>query len=140
MAAFTSDEQREAFLAVPRLAILMTNRDGGAPIGVPVWFEWNGRAVEMFAAKDSNKIKRLERDSKISVLVTNNVGEAEAWVAFDGECKILADGAAQLIERIAPRYWDLNNAELKATIDSWIASEQAFVRLQLTPSRIRSGQ
>ena len=46
------EAKREAFLATPRLAILMTNREDPAPIGVPVWFEWNGTTVEMFAGAD----------------------------------------------------------------------------------------
>lgn len=38
--ANADDAKRDAFLATPRLAILMMNREEPAPIGVPVWFEW----------------------------------------------------------------------------------------------------
>ena len=50
-------EKREAFLSVPRLAILMTNRKASAPIGIPVWYEWNGKTVEMFAGAGTLKTK-----------------------------------------------------------------------------------
>ncbi len=66
-------EKREAFLSVPRLAILMTNRKAPAPIGVPVWFEWNGETVEMFAGVGTLKTKRLEQDPHASGLVTNHI-------------------------------------------------------------------
>ncbi len=140
MDTFTSEAERDAFLAAPRLAILITNRTSGVPMGVPVWFAWDGQNVEIFAAKDSIKIKRLERDSKISVLVTNDVGEREAWVAFDGNCEILEHGAGALITQVAPKYWDMKNPELRATIDDWVAAEDNFVRIRLTPEVVRSGQ
>ena len=41
------EAQREAFLATPRLGVLMMNREP-APIGVPLWFEWNGTTVKCF--------------------------------------------------------------------------------------------
>ena len=59
---FADDAQRDAWLATPRLAILMMNREAPAPVGVPVWYEWNGSTLEMFADASSPKVRRLERD------------------------------------------------------------------------------
>lgn len=129
----------DAFLNEPRLAMLLTNRVNKAPMGVPVWFDWTGTAVEMFAAKDSAKIRRIEANPMVSVLVTNRVGEPEGWVAFDGPCEILNDGASSLIARLGPRYWDLVNTELKSTLANWVAAEDSFVRLRLQPARTRVG-
>ena len=140
MPRFDSQTEMDAFLAQPRLAVLMTNRSSGVPIGVPVWFEWADGAMQMFAAKDSPKVARIGADPQVSVLVTNHVGEPEGWVAFDGACEILHDGTGELIARLAPRYWDLSKPEAQQTIDSWVAAADAFVRLQLRPQRIRSGQ
>ena len=74
----SEEAKREAFLATPRLAILMMNRTHPAPIGVPVWFDWNGSKVEMFAEAGTPKVRRLQRDPNASVVVTNAVGEAAA--------------------------------------------------------------
>ena len=131
-------EKREAFLSVPRLAVLMTNREAPAPIGVPVWFEWNGETVEMFAGVGTPKIKRLERDPNASVLVTNHLDEAEAWVAFDGIISV-RPGSAELVARLAKRYWDLNDPAYRKVLDDWLAAPEAFCLMTLTPTRIRSG-
>ncbi len=137
--AFTNDADRDAFLAEPRLAILMTNRPDRAPIGVPVWFEWTGSEVLMFSAPGVPKIKRLQNDPRAMVLVTNRVGEVEAWVSFEGEVEICEDEDAwPLVERVAPRYWDVE--EKKGTLAEWHAMKDAFVLLRLKPDRIRNGQ
>ena len=140
MAAFPDDAARDAFLAAPRLAILITERREGPPIGVPVWFEWTGAAVQMFAAADSVKLRRIERQPEASVLVTNNVGEPEAWVAFDGTIEIEREDVTERVGRLGERYWDMNDAERRATLDAWVSAPEAFVGLRLVPDRIRTGQ
>ena len=137
---FADEAALAGFLADPRLATLMTNREGGAPMGVPVWFEWTGSEVLMFAAAGSAKLKRIERDPNISVLVTNHVGEPEAWIAFDGRVSVSPEDASDLIGRLGARYWDLSHPEKRQTLESWQAAKEAFVLLRLTPERIRSGQ
>ena len=133
---FKDPEKLDAFLATPRLAILMMNREDPAPIGVPVWFEWNGTTVEMFAEKASPKIARLERDPNVSVLATNAIGEPEAWVAFDGTVAI-SPGGIELAERLAERYWDMSIPDYQAVVDLWRQGADVLCRLSLTPSRIR---
>lgn len=136
---FKTDQERDAFLSEPRLAILMTNRTANAPMGVPVWFEWNGSTVEIFAGKGTPKLARIEKDPNISVLVTNHIGEREAWVAFDGPAVVCHDGVGALVQRLAEHYWDLTQPDLQAVLDQWLAAEDQLVRISLTPSQIRSG-
>lgn len=135
---FTTDEERDAFLAEPRLATLITNREGDAPIGVPVWFEWTGSEILMFSARGVPKLKRLEADPKVMVLVTNQVGESEAWVSFEGEMEICEDEDPwPLVERSAARYWDVE--EKKDTLEAWKAGKEMMVMLRMKPQRIRNG-
>ena len=137
---FVDDRARDAFLEEPRLAILMTNRASGTPMGVPVWFEWTGSEVLMFAAKGSAKLRRLENDDRASVLITNHVGEPEAWIAFDGRLEVTGESAGALIDRLGRRYWDMTDPALSDTLGSWVENEAAFVLLKLAPGRIRMGQ
>ena len=109
--AIKDEESRERFLSTPRLAILTTNRREGTPIAVPVWFEWDGTAVRMFAANTSPKVRRLRNDPRASILVTNRLDEGECWVAFDGKVSISDTGGFDLAERLEPRYWDLKDPE-----------------------------
>ncbi len=134
-----NDDQLQAFLQPPRLAMLISNRQSGVPMGVPVWFEWAGGEVRMFAARGSTKLRRIERDPRVSVLVTNHIGEPEHWVAFDGALSVQDEDASALVARLGARYWDLDDPERKQTLESWVANPAAFVALTLVPERIRSG-
>lgn len=133
-----TEEQREAFLATPRLGILTTLRDDGSPIAVPVWFEWDGAVARVFSGATSLKIRRLRRDARASLLVTNAMGEHESWVAFDGTVEISTDGAFALAERLAGRYWDMTTDEHRSAFEGWRKTAEHLRLLTLTPSDIRA--
>lgn len=138
----SSQQEIDTFLETPRIAVLIYGGPRPAPTGVPVWFHWDGQAVQMFAGRKSPKVKQLAKDPNISVLVTNKVGEPEAWMAFDGRVALSDFDAAEwgaLLERVAPRYWDLTDAAYAKTIDDWRGAPEAFVSLQLIPDEIRFG-
>jgi len=135
----SDDQSRDEFLATPRFAILMTNRREGTPIGVPVWYEWDGLVVRMFGSMNSPKVRRLQNDPRASVLVTNHLEEGECWVAFDGEMSISDTGGSELAERLAPRYWDLEDPERREMLQLWkSAPAGAFCLLTLEPTKIRT--
>ncbi len=74
--------------------------------------------------------------------MANRVGEPEGWVAFDGVVTVsdFAENQWQaLIDRLAPRYWDLDMPDYKAEIELWRSAPQMFVSLSMVPERIRSG-
>lgn len=137
---FRNEAHRDEFLAKPRLAILITNDAPGAPIGVPVWFEWTGTKVQMFAGKETPKIDRIKRDASASVLVTNAVGEPEAWVAFDGLIDLNDDGGIELATRLADQYWNMDDERLRSVLTSWQQAPDGFCLLTLRPEKIRTGQ
>ncbi len=137
---FRNEAHRDEFLAKPRLAILITNDAPGAPIGVPVWFEWTGTKVQMFAGKETPKIDRIKRDASASVLVTNAVGEPEAWVAFDGLIDLNDDGGIELATRLADQYWNMDDERLRSVLTSWQQAPDEFCLLTLRPEKIRTGQ
>ena len=108
-------------------------------MAVPVWFEWDGSAVRMFAANTSPKVRRLRNDPRASVLVTNRLDEGECWVAFDGEVSISDTGGIDLAERLAPRYWDLEDPERRNMLELWRKAQDVLCLLTLEPTRIRTG-
>jgi PPOX class probable F420-dependent enzyme len=130
--------EREAFLSRPRLGILTTLRDDGSPVATPVWFEWDGQRVRVFSSATSAKIRRLERDPRATLVVVNDLDEPEAWVAFDGEMSISSDGALELAERLAQRYWDMTIDEHKRSVDSWRKASTSLRVLELRPIRVRT--
>ena len=134
----TTDAAMDAFLTKPRYGILATNREDGSPIAVPVWFEWDGSIVRMFSSASSPKVRRLQQDARASLLVTNDIDEQEAWIAFDGTIVISDEGAIELAERLAPRYWDLSDPTRKDTLETWRKGASGFQMLELTPNAIRT--
>ncbi len=139
---FKTQDEINAFLETPRLAMLLYNGPRPAPTGVPVWFDWDGKRFRMFAGRTSPKVARLQADPNVSVLITNQVGEPEAWVAFDGEVTISDFEVAEwqtLVDRVAPRYWDLSDEGYANEIKGWRASPESFVSLELKNMTIRSG-
>lgn len=134
-----SDADRDRFLAVTRLGMLSTLAADGAPLTVPVWFDWDGEAVRMFSGATSGKMRRIARDPRASLLVPNSVGEPEGWVAFDGSVQVSTEGAIELAERLAPRYWDMTRPELRAEVDGWKRNAAGMRLLVLRPAAIRSG-
>ena len=131
-------EAREAFLAEPRLGMLLTLESGGAPIAVPVWFEWDGSRARMFTSAGSRKIARLAGDARASLLVARDRDEKEAWVAIDGTISVHEDGAFALAERLAQRYWDMTDRDHQQTVEMWRTAASQLRVLELTPTRIRS--
>jgi PPOX class probable F420-dependent enzyme len=133
-----SDEERQRFLSKPRYGILNTLRSDGWPIGVPLWFDWNGETVRIFTSVVSPKMKRLQRDPRASLLVVNDLKEKESWVAFDGKVSIQDEGGLELAEELASRYWDLSDPGRQETLELWRKAAAALRVLELRPDRIRS--
>lgn len=129
---------RDAFLAETRLGIFTTVDAHGVPISVPVWYEWDGGRARVFSDAASRKLRRLERDPRASLLVTNAVGEPEYWVAIDGTVVVRREGAIELAERLAARYWDLRDRDRAAAVQRWRENAGALVLLELSPTRIRT--
>jgi len=132
-----TEAQRDAFLAEPRYAILSSLRGDGTPVSVPVWFEWDVGVAKMFTHVTTPKLKRLERDPRASVLVTNHIDEKEQWVAFDGVVSICDEGGMELAERLAARYWD-TSLEHAAALESWREMRDDWRLLELVPTAIRT--
>ena len=133
-----TQEERDSFLAEPRIAILGWLTASGAPITAPLWYEWDGARAHMFAFEGSLKLRDLERDSRASLIVARPAGESEEWVAIDGVATVGRRGGFELCERLARRYWDLNEAPYPSELEQWRASADRIYRIALTPERIRS--
>jgi PPOX class probable F420-dependent enzyme len=121
-----------------RLGSLVTLRRDGSPTAIPVWFGWDGAHVTVFSDASSTKLARITNDPRVSLLVSNDVGEPEAWVAFDGEAEISEEGGFELAEKLAPLYWDLDDPEAAGTLDEWRAAASHFRLITFSPTTIRS--
>jgi PPOX class probable F420-dependent enzyme len=130
-------ETLEQFLAKTRYGYLTTLRRDGAPLTVPVWFEWDGEVARVFTGKASAKVKRIRHDPRVTLLVSNHLDEHEAWVAFDGQATIELEGAMALAERLAHKYWDLSVPEHQATLAGWREQAETLCVIALRPEQVR---
>ncbi|MEM7321759.1 MAG: pyridoxamine 5'-phosphate oxidase family protein [Actinomycetota bacterium] len=139
--ASMSDNEMQAFLAKTRQAILLRTNADGTATGAPVWFDWDGEVVQIFSAATAPKVERIRADPRISVLVTNDIDEAPAWIRFDGTAELdwETDARPLAVDVLAPRYWDVNDPDIAAYLDQWrSAPPEAFVIIKLRPDRIVS--
>ena len=125
---------RDAFLADRRLGILTLHDESGAPIGLPLWYGWNGREIEMFSERNVGKVRRLQKDPRASVLVTNIPPEPARWVSLEGRVVIGGDGQ-EAAARLAPRYL-VDPKIVAGTLKLFRHAD--LVRLSFVPDRIRS--
>ncbi|HET9476036.1 MAG TPA: TIGR03618 family F420-dependent PPOX class oxidoreductase [Dehalococcoidia bacterium] len=131
-----SDAERDAFLVERRYGILTTLRRDGAPVSLPVWYEWDGTTLRMFCHEASAKLKRLEHDARATLLVVNHPDEPENWVSVDGPITIRKDGGLELAERVFDRYYPDGDAR-RAALDSWRSMKDQWRLLELIPADIR---
>jgi PPOX class probable F420-dependent enzyme len=131
-----SDTERDAFLAERRYGILTTLRANGAPVSLPVWYEWDGSTLRMFCHQASGKLKRLRSDSRATVLVVNNPDEPENWVAFDGRISTHEAGGLEVAERVFDHYYPEGD-ERRSVLESWQKMKGEWRLLELKPEAIR---
>jgi hypothetical protein len=91
--------------------------------------------VQLFTGPESLHIRRRRRDPRASLVVAAPVGERERWVAVDGSTTVETDGAHALAQRLAQRYWDLDDPARAADLAAILAEDQ--VRLVIHPERVR---
>jgi len=137
MARMTDEYQKE-FLKKARYGYLTYLSRGEYPRTVPIWFDWDNQTIRIFTTVNSLKLKRIEKDPRVSILVANHMGEHEAWVSFEGIANIKSEDAIELVEKLAKKYWDLSDPEKKKTVERWRSIPEVFRAIEFTPTRIRT--
>ena len=128
--------ERDAFLREARIGTLATLDANGAPLAIPIWYEWDGARARMFTSVRSPKLARLRRDGRVCLTVAEPVGVPEAWVAIEGVATIEEGTGFALAQRLAPRYYPAEQAE--RTLAAWGRVAQDWATIAIAPRRIRS--
>ncbi|WP_432547895.1 pyridoxamine 5'-phosphate oxidase family protein [Kineococcus sp. SYSU DK004] len=129
-------EQDRELLRRPLLAFFTTAAGPVPPQPRPVWFELTADdEVQLFTPPGSLKVRRLERDPRASLVVAAPADEREHWVALTGPVSVETEGARELAERLAARYWDLDDPVRAADRDGLLV--EPYVRLVLHPETVR---
>jgi nitroimidazol reductase NimA-like FMN-containing flavoprotein (pyridoxamine 5'-phosphate oxidase superfamily) len=131
----TLTDEDLAFLARPLHGFLTAAAGPQPPQPRPVWFEATAdRTLQLFTAPDSLKVRRLRRDPRASIVVAAPVDERERWVSVAGRTTIETDGAHELADRLAARYWNLDDRVRADELAQILATDQ--LRVVLHPETV----
>ncbi|MFC3965401.1 pyridoxamine 5'-phosphate oxidase family protein [Nocardia jiangsuensis] len=133
MSTLTPDDI--AFLRRPLHGFLTVAAGPVPPQPRPVWFELaDDGTVQVFTELGAAKLRRLAKDPRASLVVAAPVGERERWISVAGPVTVEPDGARELCDRLAARYWDLDDPGRAADLAAMRAGE--LVRLVLHPEKV----
>ena len=117
-----------AFLQEPNYAIVAALRDDGTPHQTVVWVDWDGEHVLLNLNTWRTKLRYLERDPRISVLVLDRE-DPYRWVSVSGRVvETTTDGAAEHIVKLAGVYRGRDSYDFKP------GEQRVLVRIE--PERV----
>ncbi|BDI23531.1 pyridoxamine 5'-phosphate oxidase family protein [Herbiconiux sp. L3-i23] len=106
------------------------------PAPRPVWFELTAdEELQIFSFAGTPRVSRLRENPRASIVVVAPVGEDEHWVSVEGEASIHTDGAHELAQRLADRYYGENDEAHRELVDSWMTED--LVRIVLHPEKVQ---
>jgi PPOX class probable F420-dependent enzyme len=129
------DPRIQGFLATKEVAVLATVQADGAPLAMPMWFLHGPSALTMISVADTQKVRNLRRDARVSVVAeaVSESGEVRG-LTLQGRAEFLSDGPERraLIERFHAKYRGLER------LWSGKAMPANRVMFSIAPSRVRS--
>jgi len=129
------DSRIQRFLATKDVAVLATVQADGAPLAMPMWFLHAPASLTMISVGDTQKVRNLRRDPRVSVVaeVMASGGEVRG-VTVQGRAEFLQDGPERraLVERFHEKYRGLERL--------WAGKAMPANRVmfKIVPSRVRS--
>jgi PPOX class probable F420-dependent enzyme len=129
------DARVQGFLATKEIAVLATVQADGAPLATPMWFLHAPAALTMISVVDTQKVRNLRRDPRVSVVAEAVAGGGEVrGLTVQGRAEFLSDGPERraLIERFHEKYRGLER------LWGGKAMPANRVMFRIVPARVRS--
>ena len=103
-----SSEERQLFLAQPRIAHLTTLRRAGKPHVAPVWFLWDGGHGErgrawVMADGGAVKVRNVQQNPAVALSIATPERPL-SYVILEGQATVTSVGLAQVVERMCVLY------------------------------------
>jgi PPOX class probable F420-dependent enzyme len=76
-------DREEALLKVGIVLWFGSTRPNGRPHIVPVWFSWDGETFCLMTQPESQKVKNIKHDPRVTVALDDTIGGHDAMV-FEG--------------------------------------------------------
>jgi PPOX class probable F420-dependent enzyme len=129
------DPRIQGFLATKEVVVLATVQADGAPLAMPMWFLHGPSALTMISVADTQKVRNLRRDARVSVVAeaVSESGEVRG-LTLQGRAEFLSNGPERraLIERFHAKYRGLER------LWNGKAMPANRVMFSIAPSRVRS--
>lgn len=137
-----TDAEARRFVSAARTLILCSIGPGGVPHPMPMWFgvEDDG-AIVMTTFTKSQKVRNLERDPRVSLLVEDGEEYAKLrGIVMYGEAQIVRgpDEVLACLERITVRNADTPGASADAMRATLRRTAAKRVALRVRPGRVVS--
>ena len=128
------DARIQKFLATNEVVVLATAQADGSPLAMPMWFLHAPDTLTMISVADTQKVRNLRRDPRVSVVAEAVVGGEVRGVTVQGRVEFLSDGPERraLIERFHEKYSGLQRLWAGKTMPA------NRVMFKIVPSRVRS--
>jgi len=110
---------------------LTSTRRDGRPHAVPVWFDWDGRAVTIFTEPDTQKVRKIRHDGRVLLTLDDTNGGGEVDI-FEGEATLLDQPAAEVVRPEYLAKYRQHIPYLELTEDEMLAKYHQPIRVVLT--------
>ena len=129
------DPEIREFLNAREVVVLATVQADGAPLAMPMWFLHDATAVTMISVADTQKVRNLRRDPRVSIVAEGGSRGEVRGVSVHGRAEFLSDGAERraLVDRFLKKYHP--NLERRWGGRAMPADRVMF---RVVPSRVRS--
>jgi PPOX class probable F420-dependent enzyme len=128
--AVTFPDEVLSLLERPVTATVSTANEDGSPQATVVWFERQGTKLALFAWENAVKVRNMQRDPRVEVLVMDHDRErypgCPVYVRLIGTAEV-KPGDPEMPDRLAIRYGEP---------EGYLRELGAFVSVYITPTRM----
>ncbi|WP_346276557.1 pyridoxamine 5'-phosphate oxidase family protein [Pseudonocardia sp.] len=128
MSLVMSTEEREAFLSGVHVGMLAVEREGRAPLAVPIWYLYEGGEILLWMDRDTVKDHSIRKAGRFSLVAQS---ESVPYKYVSAEGPVIASDLPPTREQalaIAGRY--LSEDDAVAYVDGALGERSLLVRMR----------
>ena len=120
-------EEREAFLADVHVGVLAVEREGRAPLAVPIWYDYRDGEILLWMERDTVKDRAIRKARRFSFAVQTEVPPYK-YVTVEGSVAATDQAPTRAqATRIAGRYLPSN--EVDGYVDAALGDSSLLIRM-----------
>jgi len=129
------DERVQRFLATKEVVVLATVQANGSPLAMPVWFLHRPDALTMISQADTQKVRNLRRDPRVSVVAEAGGAGGLRGITIQGRAEFLPE--SEVRRALARAFLEKYHPDL-GRLWGGDAMPPDRVMFRIVPDRVRS--